>query len=145
MKRLPVALGAVLLTAGLSGCEKPSPLVTVFSGRHLVHSEAQCYAFGDKAVSPQECAKQVRSVPELTIHPGETIGIDVAKDIADGGWIAAINGQRLSGGIVDGHYFKFALGPDAIAQAPLELQVIARGDDKQNKGVWIFKLVADKG
>lgn len=143
MKRL--VLGAVLLAAVLTGCEKPSPVVTVFSGKQLVHSEAQCYAFGESTVSPAACAKQVREVPELTIRAGETIGIDVAKAVADSGWIAAINGQRLSGGIVDGHYFKFALGPDALAQAPLELQIIARGDDKQNKGVWIFKLVPDEG
>lgn len=140
-----MALGAVLLAAGLSGCQKPSPLVTVFSGRHLVHSEAQCYAFGNQGVSPQQCATQLRPVPALKIRPGETIGIDVSSSVAADGWIAAINGQRLSTGVVDGHYFHFALGPDAIAQSPLELQVIARGDGKTNRGVWIFKLVADQG
>jgi hypothetical protein len=75
------AVGALL---ALSACEKPAPIVTVVSGGTSVYKEANTWCFEDQ--TPPDCAERASGTTSLPVRAGETVGVDVAKELAEGGW-----------------------------------------------------------
>lgn len=135
---------AVLL---LSGCEKPAPGVSVFSGTSTEWREAVCWAFDAEALEPGDCAQELLTeasardvVARIPIVPGDTIGISVDPKVADAGWTPVIGQQRLTSTPLDTTYYRFTY-PD-LQEVPADgvlLQIVA-GRGESTKGIWVFRL-----
>ena len=152
-----LAAAALLLVSGC-GLEKPSPIVTVVSGGNSVNSEAVSYCFEgqDREKEPGTegaCRFEEDRKPEVVrVQPGEQVGVDVEKDLADGNWIVVLMPQGGAPGedgqpqeqaspVQDEHYFSFV--PQFSGGAPLELQVRKLDSDQPDAGstgVWRFVL-----
>lgn len=96
-RRRPAAvLGVVVAFAGLTACTRPTPGVTLYSGGATVRDDAFSYCFD--AQDPQAaqgaqdaCRIEAERAPEvLRVRPGDTVLVDVDKDLADSGWFAAL-------------------------------------------------------
>ena len=146
MRRGPVlgltGLAAVAMT--VTGCEKPAPGITVFSGTSSVRSEALCWAFGSDQLTPGECADEIRrgqatqGSQTLPAVPGNTVGISVDPVVAESGWNIVIGGQSLSESPLTTNYFRFTL-PLQLGSQALPLQIVS-GQDTKIRGVWIVGL-----
>jgi hypothetical protein len=73
-----LALAAVALL-GSTGCEKQSPYVTLTAHGVTVKARATNYCRDGK------CNRSADK-PVLTVRPGDTLGIDVPRSVADQGW-----------------------------------------------------------
>ncbi|WP_462188143.1 MULTISPECIES: hypothetical protein [unclassified Frankia] len=98
-RRLAVApAAAVVVGLGLSGCERPTPLVTMESGGHFVQTNAAQYEWDgtviQKSVSP----------PHITVRPGNAINIDVPTSVADRGYFLVLGRERVTDKINETHY-----------------------------------------
>lgn len=139
-----VAASAALL---LSGCEKPAPGVSVFSGTTTEWRQAVCWAFESEALEPGDCAQDLLTeassgdvVARIPVVPGDTIGISVDPTVAEAGWTPVIGQQRLTSTPLDTTYYRFTY-PD-LQEVPAEgvlLQVVA-GRGESTKGIWVFRL-----
>jgi hypothetical protein len=152
-RRLAVALAASAALAGLTGCEKPTPLVTLYSGNETVHDEALSFCFPgqDPAKAPgseDACRYDTssgRKLKVLSVRPGDEVTVDVSKDLADAGWFVALRGandqaNRLA--TQSEHVTSFQ--PD-FSQSPtyvVEVQKLERpAEDAKPVGVWRFTIV----
>lgn len=144
MRRAPAfGLAAVAVaTLTLSGCTKPTPTITVFSGTNSVHTEALCWAESG-TVKPGECLadvmanRDVSGVPVLGVAGGNVVGISVDPQVAEAGWtIAAVGGQPITPTPLTTNYFRLTL--DQIMTEKILLQITAGGD--QTRGVWVVQL-----
>jgi len=152
-RRPAAALGIALALAALAGCEKPTPIVTLYSGNASVNDDAFSYCF-----SGQDPAKQPgtdgacrfatgseRAPKVLKVRPGDEVTVDVDKDLADKGWFVALRGaggqtSRLA--TQSEHVTSFQ--PD-FSQSPtitVEIQKLASAaDNAKPQGVWQFAIV----
>lgn len=140
-----LAVSAVLV---LSGCEKPAPGVSVFSGTTTKNEAAVCWAFDTPSLEPGDCAQDLitqassgQQVARIPVVPGDTVGISVDKVVAESGWTPVIGQQRLTSTPLSTPYFRFTF-PDLqeVPEDGVLLQVVAgRGDS--TRGIWIFRLV----
>ena len=147
--RLSLALtGACLAALTLTGCEKPAPSATVFSGTTSTYREAACWAFDDTSIDANACAQDVlekaasgATVGTVPIFPGDVIGISVDPAVADAGWTPRIGGQSLTQEPLTTTYFRFTY-PDLqpISTDGLSLEIVA-GDAASTKGIWLFQIV----
>lgn len=143
------ALGFAVVTAAaamsLTGCEKPPPSVSVFSGTSTVHTEALCWAFDADQLSPGQCAEDLIAgrdtsrVPTLDVQDGNTVGISVDEVVAETGWtIGAVGGQPVTPEPLTTSYYRFTFG--AGATEPILLQIVAGDSTQQMRGMWIVRL-----
>jgi hypothetical protein len=151
MNRARTALalaGSALLVLGLSGCEKPNPGATVFSGTTSRWQQAACWSFTADTVDTDKCARDVVNntltgvkVPTIPVVPGQVIGISVDPVVADATWTARVNNQSLTTSPISNTYFRFTF-PD-LSEVPPEgiLMQIVAGKDGAAKGIWLFKVV----
>jgi hypothetical protein len=152
-RRPAAALALGLALAGLAGCDKPTPIVTLYSGDSSVNDAAFSYCF-----SGQDPAKQPgtagacryatgggRTPKVLKVRPGDEVTVDVDKDLADKGWFVALRGaggqtSRLA--TQSEHVTSFQ--PD-FSQSPtntVEIQKLASASDNAKpQGVWQFAIV----
>ncbi len=141
------AAGALL---ALSACEQPAPIVTVVSGGESVYAEATSYCFEGQSVAKGDCATRGSGTTELTVRGGQTVGVDVDKDLLERGWYielsdpaaAAQGGQAAQPQRSEpqtGHYFTFT-APNLPAGTTLLLTVRSLGDAGQPSGEWSFSL-----
>ena len=153
LKALALALVAVFV---LTGCEKPKPSVTLFSGDQSVRAEAVCWTHdGTPAIGSEGCtqddlmaAVKAEALPTLAVTPGATFGISVDTDVADAGWYASIivNGeaQQLVQTVINKRYWRFTFPDSARGQFPAGgyvLQVTAAGATSgSERGIWFFSL-----
>lgn len=141
-RRRTAALGlGVTALLALTGCDKPSPAVTVFSGSESARSEARCWDRSGETVDPNgsTCSNE-EGIKSLEVKPGQTIGISVDTSVADAGWFVAVGQTRLSD-TLDNTYHRFTLTDQQLSQGPLNLQVIALDDTKKGpRGLWFVKL-----
>ena len=147
---------ATLLLTGCSGLDKPSPIVSVVSGGTTIHDEAVLYCFEGQDPTAREgeqdaCSTEEGAPEVLEVRSGDQIGIDVAKDLADGAWVAVLSPlggagdpqQQQQGGrseVQEGHYFAFNVN---VSDGPLQLEVHkleSRKEDARAVGVWRFVL-----
>ncbi len=142
--RRSVAFG--LATVGLltlTGCDKPNPTVTVFSGSSSNRAEAICWSRSGKAVDTSTCGSEEK-VGAISVRANQTVGISVDPKIADSGWIVAVGQSQLTPRKITETYFRFTLTPQELASGPLRLQVVAV--DKAGTapvGRWLFDLKTD--
>lgn len=141
------AWGLVALAVGsiaLTGCEKPAPGISLFTGPASVRSEALCWAFDSPQLSPGDCAQEIldgsttTGIQTIQALPGNTVGISVDPDVAEAGWNIVIGGQKVAPQPLTTNYFRFTL-PLQLGTQPLPIQVVA-GADGAIRGVWIIAL-----
>jgi hypothetical protein len=135
------AVGALL---ALSACEKPAPIVTVVSGGESVYAEANTWCF--EGQSGDECAERASGTTRIPVRAGETVGVDVDKELADEGWYLELSAPEGSQGQEpqrsepqEGHYFSFT-APSLAAGSSLRLDVRAVGEGEEPRGTWRFEL-----
>jgi hypothetical protein len=144
------ALAAVALAATslvLSGCTKPAPGASVFSGTVTKHREATCWAFDGPALATGDCAQDLiaqaatgDAVSVIPVVPGDTVGISVEPVVAETGWFPVVGNQRLTSTPITSTYYRFTF-PE-LQEVPAEgllLQIVA-GTDANTRGIWVFKL-----
>lgn len=129
MPRRNAALSLVALAAlGLAtGCEKQSPWVTITAHGVVVKARAIRYCRDDG-----RCNESKR-VPALTIQPGDTLGIDVPRSVAEQGW--RIGGQ---GEFSHDHYRSIQIGNQLQPGAEQTLQI--ERDARHGEGIWQFTI-----
>lgn len=149
-RRLAVALAAAAALVGLTGCDKPTPLVSLYSGNTSINDTALSYCFEgqDPAKEPGTegaCRYDTHTPKVLDVRPGDEVTVDVAKDLADAGWFVALRGannqvSRLA--TQSEHVTSFQ--PD-FSQSPtivVEVQKLVTPDDNaKSVGVWQFTIV----
>jgi hypothetical protein len=140
--RPAVALAsAVLGLVGLSGCEKPTPLVTVTSGSSSVHTEAACYE--EKGQVSVESCQDPGGAPEIEVSPNGYVAVGVEPEMADAGWQVTVNGQQVTQQPLDTTYYRIGpLPAQFLAQGPIELTVASQQDGQVN-GLWTFRVRPD--
>jgi hypothetical protein len=144
-RRLLAATSTVLALASLAGCEKPAPLVTLVSGGQSVYKQANIYCFEDGVtVDSGECAQRAEGATRLEVQQGETIGVDVGKDLVERGWRVQVGDQaaeqvQASDVLRDQHYFTFT-APN-LPDEGVPLVVVTVDDEDASTGEWLFQLV----
>lgn len=142
--RIVIGLAAV---AGLSltGCQKPPPSITVWTGAESLNQPALCWAFESDILQPGECAEEIlqgQNAEALTIIKpvaGNTVGISVDPEVAESGWTPVLGGQRVTQTPLTSTYFRFTF-PLGVPQTGVPLQVVA-GKDAKTKGIWSVRLI----
>lgn len=152
-RRLPAVLCAAVALVGLTACDRPTPLVTLYSGGTSINDRAFSYCFegqDPKAVPGSEGAcrfdTEGRKPKILEVRPGDEVLVDVDKDLADAAWFVALSGAGSQSSRLatqaDEHVTRFQ--PD-FTQSPtitLEIRKLASpADDAQPVGIWQFVLV----
>ncbi len=144
-RRLLASASAVGALLALSACEKPVPIVTVVSGGESVYTEASTWCF--EGQTPPECAERETKTTSVPVRAGETVGVDVDKELADGGWYLELSApggegeqQPQRSEPQEGHYFSFT-APSLAAGSSLQLDVRAVGEGEEPRGEFRFELV----
>lgn len=140
-----VALAALSLV--LTGCTKPTPGASVFSGTVTKHRQATCWAFDAPALAAGDCAQELitqaatgDAVSVIPVVPGDTVGISVEPVVADTGWFPVVGTQRLTTTPITSTYYRFTFPElQEIPPEGLLLQIVA-GTDANTRGIWVFKL-----
>jgi hypothetical protein len=136
-RRLVAVLG-LAAGAGLAACEKPTPLVTLYSEGRTVKTEAHAYERAG------ELKRFNRDVPVLRVRQGAQLGVDVDSDLADDGWIVTIDGRPVTD-VQRDHYQPVIvpnLGEPGVARLTVE-RVPAGADLRRgfrSTGSWPFVL-----
>jgi hypothetical protein len=136
------AVGALL---GLSACEKPAPIVTVVSSGHSAYAEASTWCF--EGQTPPDCAERAKGTTTIPVRAGETVGVDVDKELAEGGWYLELSApeggdsqqQPQRSEPQEGHYFSFT-APSLAEGSSLDMAVRAVGDGEEPRGEYNFRL-----
>src|SRR6476661_2780522 len=145
--RLFAGLSAAVALVTLTGCQKPTPTVSLVSGRQSVHSDATIYCFEGQSASQQNCRTDVHTPTALPIKVGQQVGIDVSKQLADAGWVVVLPGgdedpsNDQASGKQDSHYFAFTPEPSMFQNGPVRLEVRMLDDgrtDAPTIGNWQF-------
>ena len=102
-----LGLGATLLLLA-SGCDKPSPGITLVSNGRSTHFEAQQWCTGDATLlTGDECPGTGPSHDAvLKVRDGDQVGIDVDKALTSPGWVLydADARQNVTGVRTDSYY-----------------------------------------
>lgn len=161
-RRLLAAASATFALAVLTACEKPAPIVTLVSAGESVYNEAAVYCFDEgRTLQDEGCAERSDEVVELTTRPGEVVGVDVGKALAERGWELTLidptgqaNTQR-SGPLDDDHYFTFTAPSLSPAGVDVRVQTVEPQLDENGEpqvddsglpvgvptGEWRFRLL----
>ncbi len=147
--RVPlIVAGCAVLALGLTACDKPNPVATVFSGTSSQWREAACWSSDGGQIDANACAQDVikgaaggAKIATIPVVPGQTIGISVDPVVADAGWSPQINGQSITQSPLTSTYFRFTY-PE-FQQVPAEglMMEILAGSEGGTRGVWLFQLV----
>ena len=146
--RLVAGLSVAVSLVALTGCQKPTPIVSMVSGGHTVHTDATIYCFDGQSAQQQNCrAPQGKTPAVLKVKPGQPVGIDVSKQVADNGWVIVLPGDDQdpsndqASGTQDSHYFAFT---PQLESSPLrvEVRMLDQGrSDAPTLGNWQFVLI----
>lgn len=157
--RPSVVVAAGVAVVALTGCEQPTPSVTVFSGASSDHREAVCWTDPAERVDTQECltvsgddaggrleALQ-ESLGEVTVRADATIGISVDPEVEERGWYVTLGTNRVNVEPIRDSYYRFSLPSKVVEQGqPIPLYVLAvDGDSDDVTGAWAFELVPAEG
>lgn len=146
--RLFAGLTAAVSLVALTGCSKPTPIVSVVSGGSTVHTDATLYCFSGQSIAARNCRTETGKKPTvLKVKPGQQVGIDVSRDIVKNGWVVVLPGgsssQDQSSGKQDTHYLAFT--PQFSAQSPsvdIDVRMLDHGSEsKPTIGLWRFVLI----
>jgi len=139
-------LSAVTGAAGLTGCDKPTPLATVRVGGTTWTTSAATYR-PHASIDPTSDCSSSKNTPTVKLSSGDSLGIGVEAALADAGWIYAVNLQGIGQSTktyttIDPATLQQALtsGSSAIG-SDAELQIVEKGKNRREyKGCWVFKL-----
>jgi hypothetical protein len=145
-RRPAAAASAVVAALALTGCEAPTPIVTMQSGTSVVTSEARVWCFGGFG---QECRdeQQARPAVRLEASPGQLLSFDVSKEVAERGWfvdvqVAGVEGQDGAYPARDDHYFTLTMPPATVTFNVRALDGGAEDPDELDRdrqtGLWTF-------
>ena len=146
--RVLAGLSAAVALVGLTGCEKPTPIVSMVASGDSVHTDATIYCFDGQSAQQQNCrAPEGKRPAVLKVKQGAQVGIDVSKEVADNGWVVVLPGEDGDPGNDQAsdpqtsHYFAFT---PPLQNAPLRIEVRML-DGNSTKvptiGNWQFVLV----
>ena len=146
-KILPIALVTLGAGLALSGCTKPAPGVSVFSGTVSEYRQATCWAFNAPALAPGECAQDLiaqavegDAVSVIPALPGGVVGISVDPAVADAGWTIVLGNERVNTSTLNTTYHRFTIpGQAVIPEEGVQLLILA-GSGNDTRGIWVFKL-----
>ncbi len=145
-----LAAGAALL--GLSACEAPAPIVTLYSGDTSLYDEAFVFCFDgqDPEKGPEEdgaCRFDAeRQATLLQVTPGDEVLVDVDKDLADAAWFVSLTPEggeavRVTDIEVESHTARVLPDFSQGVRQTLEVRKLASEDDDTVTGLWRFTLV----
>ncbi len=148
--RTSTAIGAVSLgLLALSGCEKPSPLVTATVNSETVTAEAACHA-DEGSLPGAEAKKCLGEKAEKTVEvgPGDKFRLGVEPDMAETGWLFIIDNRPVLPGTSKKTYYTFngdslfqQQGQNGQATTKESVKAtVVQMDDGEFKGVWHLKL-----
>jgi len=135
------AVGGLLLLAGLTGCQQPTPGVTLSSGAHSVRIEATTYCRDGQSPAKQDCVEHLSRFAEIRVKQGDQVAVDVDMSIAEHGWILVLTACNQRSEVQDGHHFAYT--PDFSAGPFIYLEVRSLdhvADDAATTGIWKFRL-----
>ena len=138
---LAAVAAGVLALVGLTGCQQPTPGVTLSSGTHSVHMEATTYCRDGQSPAQQNCVEHLSRVAELRVKQGNQVAVDVDKSIAKHGWILVLPAGNQRSDVQDEHHFAYT--PDFSAGPFIDLEVRSLdhvADDAATTGIWKFRL-----
>jgi hypothetical protein len=121
-----LALAAVAALGGATGCEKQSPYVSMTAHGVTVKARATQYCRDAK------CDKTDDN-PTLDVRPGDTLGIDVPRSVADQGWRIGTEGP-----FSHDHYRSIPITRDFQSGADLPVQIFR--DEKFGAAHWTFTV-----
>jgi hypothetical protein len=137
---------AAAAVVALTGCERPTPIVTVVSGTQSEWKEADRFCF--KAGT---CVEREEPLPRIELTNGGTVGIDVDKELADGAWGVVVDGlpgqqQRVQLPVQrDTHYLPLrgvSVDGDGAVLTVLQLDP-EDPEGSEPLGQWSFQLVQE--
>lgn len=146
--RLLAGLTTAVSLVALTGCSKPTPIVSLVSSGHTVHTDATLYCFSGQSIQKRNCRTDETKTPTvLKVKPGQPVGIDVSRDVQRAGWVVVLPGangsQDQSSGRQESHYLAFT--PQFTPQSPqvtLDVRMLDHGSEsKPTVGLWRFVLV----
>ncbi len=118
---------AVLAAVGVTtGCEKQSPYVTLTAHGVTVKARATKYC------READC-KTGGEAPTLEVRPGDTLGIDVPRSVADQGWRIGDQGD-----FSHDHYRSIEITNQFQSGATLPVTIFR--DTRFGAGEWSFTL-----
>ena len=153
-RRLVASLGACAALVGLTACEKPTPLVTLYSSGTSLHDAALSYCFPGQDPSREPGTEgscrfdtEGRVAKVLEVRPGEEVLVDVDRELSESGWVVVLRGQQ------QGQQSRLAIQheehvtrfqPD-FSQSPVitvEIQKLeSPAEDARPVGIWQFQVV----
>lgn len=152
-RRLAASVTAAATLVGLTGCEAPTPLVTLYASGTSLHDEAFSYCFegqDPKKEAGQDgaCRYDAERQPKvLQVRPGDTVLIDVDEQLADTAWFATLRGEGEEGqriAVQEGHTSRVQPDFNAGARQFLEVRKLDRpADDATVTGLWLFVVVPE--
>ena len=142
-----VLAGAVILTLGLTACDKPNPGASVFSGTKSQFERALCWTQEGTYLDENNCAADVMKeaatgagAARIPAMAGQTVGISVDPVVADTGWYPVLDGTPLTKTPITSTYYRFSPTQDQLKPDGSTL-AIAAADANGTRGVWFFQLV----
>ncbi len=147
-RRLQTTAVAAAALASLVACEKPAPIVTVVNVGRSVYAEANVFCFEGQSAAAADCAQRRTGSTTLEVVGGQTIGVDVDKEIVEDGWFIELSDPQAPGGdsepqqseVQTEHYFTFT-APNLPKGASLLLTVRSLDQNADPTGEWAFTLV----
>ena len=153
-RRLAATVAASAALIGLTACERPTPIVTLYSGGTSLYDEAFSYCFpgqdpAKEPGTPGACRFDADRQPEvLEVRPGDEVVVDVDREIADSGWYvvlqATVGGQPRSSRLATQQDHVTSFQPVFTQPPTIRVQVHkleAPRDDAKPVGVWQFTIV----
>ena len=146
-RRLLAAASAAFAVAALTACEKPAPLVTVVNAGRSAYSEANTYCFDEQSFEAADCVQRESGETELAVVSGEPVGVDVGKELVEGGWFIELSDPSAPEGQAQpqqsqpqrGHYFKFTA--PSLPEGGSLLLTVRSLEGERTTGEWLFRLV----
>ena len=153
-RRLGATLTASAALFALTGCQEPTPIVTLYSGGTSLYDEAFSYCFEGQDPGKEPGAEGAcrfdadRQTKVLAVRPGDEVVVDVDREIADSGWYVVLRGtqatQQTRLATQQEHVTSFQ--PD-FTQSPTITVLVQKltdtSDTAQSVGVWQFTLVPE--
>ncbi len=162
-RRLVAVLGSLAVLAGLTACERPAPLVTLYSGQTSLYDHAFLYCFEGQDPGKEPRTRGACRYPEegrtqkvLQVEPGDQVLVDVDRELADTGWFVTLRrtGSQAQPqqaqppqppliGIQTEHVARFRFQPDeAMPTWLIEVRKLERPEEgARQTGLWQFVLV----
>lgn len=144
------AVGAAALGLfALSGCEKPTPLVTATVNGDSVTTEASCYDDGKKLPTGEakKCLGE-KGGRTVEVGPGDKLRLGVEPDTAEDGWLLVVDNSPAVPEPINKTYYTFngdaffqqqSAGGGGKQKKTARVSIV-QTEGKDFKGVWHLKL-----